>query len=130
MALLTQAASTLTFSMEEVIKFLGFAFVVGGLFMQVRFNGKRIDTIESKSEKALEALQTSQKEALSRIESRFSERQDAADQRHSMLETRFLHAIETFGQKIGDLATKLEVVVVQHEARFDMIEAEQERNKE
>lgn len=120
--LIMQAASGFMLGLDDLLKLLGIAVIAGGLMMQSKFHGKRLDAFEKHYEEQRKEDQKAVEKALNRIEARASERTAALEERHNKLEERFLGAIERLGESMSSLTTRLETVVGIHETRLNTLE--------
>ena len=109
--MIMQAASGFTLGLDDLLKLLGIAVVAGGLMMQMKYHGKRLDAFEKHYEDQRKEDQKALAQVLTRIESRAAERTAALEERHNKLEERFLGAIERLGESMSSLTTRLETVV-------------------
>jgi hypothetical protein len=94
------ASGGLTFTLGDVVKFLGVAFMFGTLVQQVRSLAKIQKESDARHNKAIEKLEL----------------------RQEKLEDRFAGALEHLGDSLDKLSDELRGTLTDHEARIRVIE--------
>ena len=114
--------SGITVPLNDLLKIASVFFLCGGLWFEVRSNKGRINKLEDLHEKLPATIQAALTAPMDRMEQTYKERIERVEASHSVLQDRFLKAMENLAREIGSLTVELRSMAASHEERFKNLE--------